>query len=100
MGSRLELDALLKGLGISHVYFQPPPEFTMVYPCVTYQISNAATQFADNIPYRYKKRYQITVIDRDPDSAIPDKVATLPQCIFDRHFATDGLNHDIFIIWF
>jgi len=100
MGSRLELDALLKTLGTNHVYFQPPSGFQMIYPCITYQVSNADTRFADNIPYRYKKRWQITVMDKDPDSSIPGKVASLPQCTFDRHFATNGLNHDVFVMWF
>lgn len=100
MGSRLNLQTLLETLGTNHVYFQPPPEFQMAYPCIVYQRSNIGTQFADNIPYRFSIRYQITVIDRNPDSALISKVASLPQCVFDRHFATNGLNHDIFVIWF
>jgi hypothetical protein len=99
MAPRLELHTLLKTL-TQNVYYQPPETVSMIYPCIVYERSNATTQFADNLPYLYTKRYQITVIDRDPDSLIPDKVAKLPQCVFNRHFRQDNLNHDVFVMYF
>lgn len=72
----------------------------MKYPCIVYHRSTGDTQFADDIPYVYKKRYQITVMDQNPDSEIPDKIAKLPMCVFDRHFSSDRLNHDVFNIYF
>ena len=101
MAQRLELQALLvELLGSNNVYFQPPPSVDMKYPCIVYQRDYAATVFADNGPYHSKKRYQITVIDQNPDSDIPDKVAALPLCVFTRFFATDNLNHDIYYLFF
>ena len=101
MGNRLDLQSLLEtALGSDKVYFQPPPSFQMIYPCIVYQRSNAITSFADNNPYLYQKQYAITVIDKDPDSLIPDKIAKFPKCIFDRNFVTDNLNHDVFILFF
>jgi hypothetical protein len=101
MAQRLELQALFKdGLGVANVYFQPPPSLQMTYPCIVYSRDYADTDFADNEPYKYLKRYQVTVIDRDPDSVIPDKVAKLPMCIFDRFFTADDLNHDVFKLFF
>lgn len=82
------------------VYFQPPPNLSMTYPCVVYQRDAASTQFANDRPYRYQKRYQVTVIDPDSDSPIPDKVAALPTATFDRWFAVDNLNHDVFNLFF
>lgn len=87
-------------LGSSNVYFQPPPSVSMKYPCIVYRRDYATTIFADNTPYKNKKRYQITVIDPDPDSEIPDKVAKLPMCSFDRFFTADNLNHDIYNLFF
>jgi hypothetical protein len=72
----------------------------MEYPCIVYFQDNADTQFADNNPYRYTKRYQVTVIDEDPDSPIPDLVAKLPMCTFDRWYAAENLNHNVFNIFF
>ncbi len=45
-------------------------------------------------------RYQITVIDRDPDSLFPDKIAEMPRSTFVRHFTTQGLNHDVYDVYF
>lgn len=95
------LQALLEGiLGSRHVYFQPPANVQMQYPCIVYRRDTATTEFAANQPYRYSKRYQVTVIDRNPDSDIPDKVAALPMCTFNRFFVADNLNHDVFNVYF
>jgi hypothetical protein len=99
MGQRLELQSLLEALA-ENVYFQPPAGVQMQYPCIVYARDSAVTRFAGNYPYRYEKRYQVTVIDRDPDSEIPDKVAALPMCIFNRFFTADNLNHDVFNLYF
>lgn len=96
---RLQLHEILKGF-VPNVYFQPPATVKMKYPCIVYNRDNADTKFAGNLPYRYIKRYQVTVIDQDPDSEIPDKVAALPMCLFDRFFTADNLNHDVFNIYF
>lgn len=101
MGTRLELQALLvDALGSSHVYFQPPPTIKMVYPCIIYHRDYATTKHADNKPYGYQKRYLVVVVDQNPDSVIPEKVAALPKCIYDRSYTTDNLNHDAYRLFF
>lgn len=101
MAPRLELQALFVDLlGSENVYFQPPPSITMKYPCIVYNRDQMDIAFADNEAYKHKTRYQVTVIDKDPDSGIPDKVARLPLCTYDRFFAVDELNHDVFNIFF
>jgi hypothetical protein len=101
MGQRLDLQALLEELlGSSNVYFQPPGNVTMAYPCIVYRRDNAVAQFADNSPYRNAKRYEVTIIDRNPDSEIPDKVASLPLCGFLRFFVKNNLNHDVYKLFF
>lgn len=101
MGQRLDLHNLLVAtLGSDNVYFQPPSGLMMSYPCIVYNRSNIRAEHADNAPYKHRKEYTVTVIDKDPDSAIPDRLALLPTCAFDRAFKADGLNHDIFILLF
>lgn len=101
MAPRLKLQELLEDLvGSRNVYFQPPPSLQMEYPCIVYQRDYIDMKHADNIPYQNKKRYQVTVIDRNPDSDIPDRVAALPLCSFDRFFSVDNLNHDIYNLFF
>lgn len=101
MGTRLEFQAVLEALlGTENVYFQPPENIKMNYPAIVYNRDYLSTQFADNLPYSQTKRYQVTVIDADPDSLITDKVAKLPMTVFVRHFPSDSLNHDIYDVYF
>lgn len=72
----------------------------MEYPCIVYQMDNARTEFAGNRPYTYRKRYQITVMDRDPDSVIPDAIAMLESARFDRHFTANNLHHSVLTLYF
>jgi len=82
------------------VYFQPPTNLKLLYPCIVYERDSAISAFANNRPYRYTKRYAVTVIDRDPDSALPNQLAALPLCTFTRFFTADDLNHDVYNIFF
>ena len=72
----------------------------MRYPAITYSRSRAKTNFADNLPYHRRQAYTVTVIHLDPDNAIKDYVAALPYCSFDRWYANDGLNHDVYTLFF
>lgn len=101
MGQRIDLHNLLRGLlGSDKVYFQPPPDFRMEYPCILYNLERIHIGSADNRTYRTEKQYLLTVIDSNPDSLIPQKVAELPRCSYDRHFKTSNLIHDVFTIIF
>lgn len=103
-GQRLTLHEVLKNiLGEPNgfrAFFQPPPSFVLSYPCIVYKLDDIRTDHADNAPYNHQVRYQVTVIDRNPDSEIPGKVAKLPKCGFDRAFTADGLNHFVFNLFF
>lgn len=83
-----------------NVYFNPPESVKLVYPCIIYNRSNGNTTYADNNPYTFHTNYQITIIDKDPDSEMINKVAMLPTSRYDRHFINDKLNHDVFDIYF
>jgi hypothetical protein len=99
MGTRLELHTLLLSI-VGSVYFQPPASIQLVYPCIIYQRSLIKSSYANNSPYTHDKQYTLTVIDSNPDSTIPDDVSRLDKCRFDRHFTKDGLNHDIFTLYY
>lgn len=97
MVQRADFHTMLEELlGTENVYFQPPVDKKMVYPCIRYELDDVDVEHADNIPWRTDKRYLVTVIDRDPDSAIPDKVAALPLCSFSRHYRASGLNYFVY----
>lgn len=101
MAQRLELQELFTNiLGTQNVYFQPPPTVQMQYPCIVYHRDYELSEWADDIPFKRRKRYQVTVIDRDPDGGIGDKIAALPLCVYDRFYTADNLNHDVYKLFF
>ena len=101
MGTRLDLQTALAGLqdGVQ-VYFQPPSNVSMVYPAIVYNRDIRHVSYADNEIHSQTHRYQVTVIDRDPDSLLPDLVGDMPMSTRIRHFTTEGLHHDIFYVYF
>ena len=99
MARRLQLQQLLESF-VPNVYFQPPTNVKLIYPCIIYKRDFADTKFADDIVYQHKIRYAITVIDQNPDSEIPSKVASLPMSLFNRFFTVDNLNHDVYNVYF
>lgn len=101
MASRLDLQDLLENLlGSENVYFQPPASVRMRYPAIVYSLNDIENNHANNGVYSQSVAYTVTVIDPDPDSEYVKKVSKLPMCSFDRHFASDNLNHDVFTLYF
>lgn len=98
---RIELhNIFINVLGSSNVYFQPPSTIKLQYPCIIYQLSNENVLYSDNIRYKHAIRYQVTFIDSDPDTEIPDKIRQLPYTSFERRYTSDNLNHDVFSIFY
>jgi hypothetical protein len=99
MGQRLQLHQLLETF-TENVYFQPPTNVQLKYPCIIYKRDFANTEFANDKPYTFKLRYMVTVIDLNPDSEIPSKVASMPLSLFNRFYTADNLNHDVYNVYF
>lgn len=99
MGSRLELHELLKTLA-PNVYFQQPTSMQMEYPCIEYHRTDEDVKHANNLPYINKRRYQATVIDRNPETEIPDEMSKLALCRNVRFFTKDGLNHYVYDLYY
>lgn len=101
MDRRLKLHQILKSIPeVAKVYFQPPPEDKMEYPCIIYTEDDNDPDYADNIPYRLTKKYQVMVIDERPDSKIPDAVALLPTSRWNKRYVADNLNHTVYNLFF
>lgn len=100
MNDRLELHELLcQTLGSRNVYFQPPESVKMKYPAIVYSRNRIENTSADNIIYRQAVSYTITLIDRDPDSEIIERMSQLPRIRHDRSYVADNLNHDVFTLF-
>ncbi len=97
---RVDLQDLLEEI-TENVYFQPPTNIRMQYPCIVYLRDGLpSSDHADNELYRHARRYQVTVIDRNPDTELAAMVEALRYATFDRSFAADNLNHYVFTLFF
>lgn len=102
MRTRLELnEALCEILGSRNVYFQPPENTIMQYPCIRYSRYDIQHDHADNQVYLHNPAYQIIVIDPDADHSemLVEKISKLPMCSYDRHYEAKNLYHDVFTIY-
>lgn len=102
MGTRTDLDAMLKELlGSSvHVYYQPPENLKIHYPCLIYMREPERVWHANNKPYFLKDKYSMKYIDKNPESPNPKKLTMLPLCSHDRHYVQDNLHHDAYTIYY
>ena len=83
-----------------HVYFQPNDNTRMDYPAIVYSRDGLDDKRANNEAYSQTTRYRITVIDRNPDSPIPELLSRFPMTRFTAHQVKDGLNQDIYTTYF
>jgi hypothetical protein len=101
MANRLNLQTLLETiLGSSNVYFQPPASVHMDYPAIVYSRKKIDNSHANNQVYKQDYAYELTVIDKNPDSEIVKKISKLPNTSYDRSYKTDNLNHDVFTLYY
>ena len=87
-------------LGSRNVYYNPPTSVRMNYPAIVFSRSRIEKKSANNSAYVQSHRYEVTVIDRDPDCKYISAVLSLPMCTFDRHFVSDNLHHNTFTLYY
>lgn len=101
MRSRTDLQKILEEkLGSKNVYFQPPESVKLKYPCIIYSLNRLYNTFADDEVYNQSRGYRVTVLDKNPDSPIMDRVSKMQMCTFDRHYTSDNINHWAFTIYY
>lgn len=99
---RLELQGILEeALGSDHVYFQPPSNTDLIYPCIVYNRTPGRSIKADNTNYFYTQQYDAIVISRDPDNDIAVRILDLiPASRISRSYINDNLNHDVVSLFY
>lgn len=79
-------------------HFQPDSNVRLKYPVIIYKLQDLPMFYADNIPYLGYELYELTLIDRNPESLYVSCIAALPKAKFVRFFVSDNLNHWVFQI--
>lgn len=96
--TRQDLQNYLKTL-IPNVYFQPPENVKLIFDCIVYSLIRIDSMFANDNVYDLDHGYQLMYIHRNPDGPLTDTFASIPTCRFQRRFVSDGLYHDVYIIY-
>jgi hypothetical protein len=101
MGSRKDLNEILVTiLGSSNVYFQPPENVKLTYPCIIYVRDDIQVLRASNVLHKISKKYTITLIGNDVDTDLPERLLELETVSFDRRYIKDGLVHDVLSLFY
>lgn len=101
MTNRIDLHTKLEEvLGSDNVYFQPPSNLKMTYPCIVYNRALITSEFADNTAYKLKDVYDITLIEKDPDSQTSHDIMIEFLASFKANYIADSLYHNVFTIIF
>jgi hypothetical protein len=96
---RKKIDDILRGI-VDNVYYQPPTNIHMKYPCIVYKRNLVRIGFADNIPFNRFKGYIVTFIHKSPDDETNNKLLELQGIRFDRSYSSDNLIHDVYEVNF
>lgn len=102
MASRLNLhEELCKILQSKFAYYDPPETVKMNYPCIRYTKGTPDLRRANNRIYKGVEQYALTVIDKDPDSNIANRLLEhFPMARIDRRYKADNLNHTVLTIYY
>ena len=100
MSNRLELHNLLLSIGGPNVYYQVPSTMTIEYPAIKYSASKRENKHANDLVYHQDTSYTITIMSKDADCDIIDKISKLPKCSFDRQYIVDNIYHNIFNMYY
>ena len=96
-----ELQAVFEEiLGSRNVYYNPPASVKMSYPAIVFSRSRIEKKNANNTAYIQNHRYEVTLIDANPDCEYIEVILSLPMCSFDRHFVSDNLHHNTFTLYY
>ena len=100
MKTRAEIQELLEEvLGSKNVYFQPPTNTSLKYPCIVYKFERFNVRHADNKPYFVTSRWHIHHMYKNPKNDLKEKfVFEVPFCEFDRRIVSDGVYNDYYNI--
>lgn len=97
MSKRKNLDKELRRiLGSDNVYYQPDLNVRLKYPCIIYRLSQPGITDADDSVYLYRNRYELTLIFKDPDSDLSERlIKRIRYCRpSSPRYISDNLYHE------
>lgn len=96
----MKIQEALENLFHIKVYFQPPPNLSLEFPCVVYEKVRTEVRRADDRPFTFYDRYTVTHISKTNDETVPIKMLGAFRHAFqDREFKTEGLYHQVYTVY-
>lgn len=88
-------EILCELLGSRYVYYQPPDNVLMHYPCIVYHPNPSEDRYADNTRYIVSYSYNVQIIANNPEFALFDSFPdNFMYCTENApRFEKDNLNH-------
>jgi hypothetical protein len=102
MAERLKLhQELCELIGSKNVYFDPPENIKLKYPCFIYESDVPFDVKANNHSYFFMKRYSVTYIDTNPDNDMTEKMLKHFMLISAGNpYVSDNIHHYPFDIYY
>lgn len=98
--NRYDLQAQFKSI-CPNVYFEPPENFKMQYPCIRYKRSGTHEKRADNKLYGLIRSYEVLVLSMNPDEPMNDIIQEkFEKMTYNTHYVSDGVYIDVYKIYF
>lgn len=85
-----------------NVYFQPPSDVHLCYPCIVFYRDGAYNPSANDRGYLFQPSYKVTYINNyEPDPGIIRVILdTFMHSKYTGHSVIGNLHHDYFTIYF
>lgn len=97
---KLKLE-LAEASGTSNIYFQPPENAKMKYPCVVCNFESIYTEKADNRSYIKSNRYDVTYISRRESEDIANRIVdSFMNINMNRAYTAENLYHYNFTLYY
>lgn len=102
------IQSSLKELGIPYVYFEPPENVRLQYPCAVFKRGTNSSRNADNRVYKLDNSYDLTYISRVPDDQMSNIIMVgdathkppFRKLRHIRHYVADGMHHDQYKLYY
>lgn len=76
------------------VYYQPPTNVSLQYPCIVYRSTGTNTAYANNEPYYYVYEFEIVVMSMDPEFQLPyDILNGISYTSITSQYQRDNIYH-------
>lgn len=95
-----EFIADLESTNTGKVYFQPPSNVRLEYPCWVVERETVRLIKADDRAYLNRPGYKCIYMNRtEPDPEILRMIPErYPYCLYRSHYVVDNVHHDAFLI--